>query len=66
MTVNLSDEAYEVLKSWKISDDESFSSLIVRILLLHKDLEEAFSKDTRKEGHYLSEEEAEQLKTDIE
>lgn len=31
-TVSLSEEAYERLKNWKKSDDESFSSVILRAI----------------------------------
>ena len=61
-TVNLSEEAYERLEKWKISKDESFSSVIVRILPKSRDLKKLL-EDAETD---LTEEEAEKLKKDIE
>ena len=61
-TVNLSEEAYERLKKWKKTDDESFSSVIVRVLPKSRDLK-TLLEDAEPD---LTEEEAEKLKEDIE
>jgi len=61
-TVNLSEEAYNRLKEWKLSDDESFSSVIVRVLPKSRDLKKLL-EDAEPD---LTEEEAEKLKQDIE
>jgi len=61
-TVNLSEEAYKRLREWKISDDESFSSVIVRVLPKSRDLKKLL-EDAEPD---LTEEEAEKLKKDIE
>ncbi|UUX92538.1 antitoxin VapB family protein [Methanoplanus endosymbiosus] len=64
-TVNLSEEAYERLKTWKNNDEESFSSLILRILPKHRTVREAYEEfHSKHEG--LTEEEAEKMKKDIE
>jgi len=61
-TVTLSEEAYARLKKWKKSDSESFSSVILRVLPKSRDI----SKLLEESDTYLSEEEAEKLKKDIE
>ena len=61
-TVSLSEEAYARLKKWKKSDGESFSSVILRVLPKSRDI----SKLLEESDTYLSEEEAEKLKKDIE
>ncbi|GAB7016689.1 antitoxin VapB family protein [Methanogenium cariaci] len=61
-TVNLSEEAYKRLKEWKISDDESFSNVIIRVLPKSRDLKKLL-EDAEPD---LTEEEAEKLKQDIE
>lgn len=61
-TVDLSEETYNRLKEWKLSDDESFSSVIVRVLPKSRDLKKLL-EDAEPD---LTEEEAEKLKRDIE
>jgi len=61
-TVTLSEEAYARLKKWKKSDSEGFSSVILRVLPKSRDI----SKLLEESDTYLSEEEAEKLKKDIE
>ena len=60
--VFLSEEAYNRLKEWKLSDDESFSSVIVRVLPKSRDIKKLL-EDAEPD---LTEEEAEKLKQDIE
>lgn len=64
-SVSLSDEAYDRLKTWKRSDDESFSSVILRVLPKFRTFEEVLD-DLAKDGGGLSEEEAEKMKEDLE
>lgn len=64
-TVSLSKEAYERLKEWKKSDNESFSQMIVRVLPKKRDVSKILEEyEASEEG--LSDEAVEQLKKDIE
>ncbi len=64
-TVSLSEEAYARLKKWKKTDDESFSHVILRVLPKHRTAEE-IDEVLRKSKTFLTDEEAEKMKKDIE
>lgn len=64
-TVSLSEEAYDRLKKWKIAEDESFSSVILRVLPKHRTAEE-IARALGKSKTFLTDEEAEKMKKDIE
>ncbi|EHQ36422.1 hypothetical protein Metlim_2370 [Methanoplanus limicola DSM 2279] len=64
-SINVSEEAYERLKTWKQSDEESFTSVILRVLPKRKSILESY-REFQRSGKTISDEDADQLIKDLE